>query len=174
MAKPSEKRRSGGPKALAVSLSDVTRKALRHRSLAERGLIVDWASIVGAETAALCHPVKLSFTRRDRRMDGLLALRVRPGQATRLQHMEPLLLERINGYFGYRAVARLRLQQGPLPEAGGGAGGGGAAEAQGAPTGGDGTVPGLDPDSSLDPASILDPALGAALARLGRALKKET
>ncbi len=172
MAKPSEKRRSGGPKALAVSLSAVTRKALRHRSLAERGLIVDWASIVGAETAALCHPVKLSFTRRDRRMDGLLALRVRPGQATRLQHMEPLLLERINGYFGYRAVARLRLQQGPLPEAGGGdrTGGGGDGEAPGAATGGveDETIPGLDPASSLDP------ALGAALARLGRALKEET
>ncbi len=170
MAKPSEKRRSGGPKALAVSLSDVTRKALRHRSLAERGLIVDWTSIVGAETAALCHPVKLSFTRRDRRMDGLLALRVRPGQATRLQHMEPLLLERINGYFGYHAVARLRLQQGPLPEAGGGptSAGGGAAEARGAPSGGDGTVPGLDRAPSLDP------ALGAALARLGRALKEET
>ena len=174
MANPSEKRRSGGPKALAVSLSDVTRKALRHRSLAERGLIVDWTSIVGAETAALCHPVKLSFTRRDRRMDGLLALRVRPGQATRLQHMEPLLLERINGYFGYRAVARLRLQQGPLPEAGDGrtgdgrTGGNEAVAAQGAPIGGDGTVPGLDPASSIDP------ALGAALARLGRALKKET
>ncbi len=170
MVKPSEKRRSGGPKALAVSLSEVTRKALRHRSLAERGLIVDWTSIVGAETAALCHPVKLSFTRRDRRMDGLLALRVRPGQATRLQHMEPLLLERINGYFGYRAVARLRLQQGPLPEAGGGptSAGGGAAEARGAPSGGDGTVPGLGPAPSLDP------ALGAALARLGRALKEET
>ena len=106
MAKPSEKRRSGGPKALAVSLSDVTRKALRHRSLAERGLIVDWAIICGAETAALCHPAKLSFSRRDRRMDGLLALRVRAGQATRLQHMEPLLLERINGYFGYRAVEK--------------------------------------------------------------------
>ncbi len=170
MAKPSEKRRSGGPKALAVSLSEVTRKALRHRSLAERGLIVDWASIVGAETAALCHPVKLSFTRRDRRMDGVLALRVRPGQATRLLHMEPLLLERINGYFGYRAVARLRLQQGPLPEAGGGRASARTKEARDAPagastdapTGGDVTVPGLDP------------ALGAALARLGRALKEET
>ena len=81
--KPFEARRSGGPRALAVSLSQVTRKALQNRSLAERSLIVDWPEVVGPETAAICHPVKLSFARRDRRMDGTLALRVRSGQATR-------------------------------------------------------------------------------------------
>ena len=34
--------------------------------------------------------------------------------ALELQHSEPQLLERINGYFGYPAVARLRLIQAPL------------------------------------------------------------
>jgi hypothetical protein len=31
-----------------------------------------------------------------------------------LQHQSPHLLERINGYFGYRAVARLQIVQGTL------------------------------------------------------------
>ena len=36
--------------------------------------------------------------------------------ATELLHLEPLLIERINGYFGFKAVARLKITQGPLPD----------------------------------------------------------
>jgi hypothetical protein len=35
--------------------------------------------------------------------------------ALELQHLEPQVLERINGYFGYRAVGRLKIYQGPVP-----------------------------------------------------------
>src|SRR3546814_3159567 len=38
---------------------------------------------------------------------------------TLFRSLEPLVLERINSFFGYRAVARLVLQQGPLPTLGG-------------------------------------------------------
>ena len=154
------RRIAGRPQALAVSLAKVTETALSGRPLAERGLIVDWASIVGEDIAGLCHPVKLSFDRRARRMDGTLALRVRPGQATRVQHLEPVLLERINGYFGYRAIARVRLQPGPAAETGG---------ERGAPTGG--APAGGEADDRVDEA-IDDPGLRAALARLGRAIKE--
>jgi len=37
--------------------------------------------------------------------------------ATELMHLAPLLIERINGYFGFCAVARLKINQGPLPKA---------------------------------------------------------
>jgi hypothetical protein len=32
------------------------------------------------------------------------------------RHLEPIIIERINGFFGYRAVARLAIRQGPLPQ----------------------------------------------------------
>jgi hypothetical protein len=35
-----------------------------------------------------------------------------------VQHREPVLVERINAFFGYRAVARLALKQGPPARAG--------------------------------------------------------
>ena len=35
--------------------------------------------------------------------------------AIELQHLEPVVIERINGYFGYRAVERLSMVRGPLP-----------------------------------------------------------
>jgi hypothetical protein len=61
-------------------------------------------------------PEKLSFPRGERR-DGTLHLRVAPGLGLEVQHREPVLIERINAFFGYRAVARLALKQGPPPTA---------------------------------------------------------
>ncbi len=151
-------RRGGGPQALALSLSKVARRALAYRNLAERSLILDWPSIAGSDIACLCVPRGLRFQHRDRRLDGTLVLGVRAGQATRIQHLEPQLIARINGYLGYRAVARLRLQHGAPPAQGAGR----AQEARHPPqtaTTGGGT------------AALPDPALRAALERLGRALK---
>jgi hypothetical protein len=107
-------RRRGGMRALAATLPAVTRRALKRRGFAEGGLIVEWASIVGAAIAARCLPKKLSLARPGGRQEGTLVVRVEPAFAVELQHLEPLLVERINGHFGYRAIARLILHQGPL------------------------------------------------------------
>ncbi len=45
----------------------------------------------------------------------VLHLRVAPGFGPEVQHLEPLIVERINSYYGFRAVGRLKLVQGPLP-----------------------------------------------------------
>lgn len=156
---PAEPPRGGGPKALADCLRKVTRRALGQRSLAEQSLILDWPSIAGSDVARVCTPQGLSFQCRDRRLDGTLTLRVTSGEATRLQHLEPQLIERINGYLGYRAVARLRLLHGGTPAAGGRDG---FSEAPA-------DAPGRDQARIGE--TISDPALKAALARLGRAVK---
>jgi hypothetical protein len=111
-------RRRKAMHALAGSVERVTKQALGRRALAEAGLIADWPSIVGADVARVCLPRRLSFPHAKTRREGTLVLRVAPGEATRLAHQEPVLVERVNGYFGYQAVARLRLEQGPLPERG--------------------------------------------------------
>ena len=46
----------------------------------------------------------------------VLHIRVDGGAAVELQHKTPIVLERINAFYGYRAVDRLKLVQGPLPE----------------------------------------------------------
>jgi hypothetical protein len=109
-----DRRHVGGPRPLAASVQPVAVKALGRRSLAERGLISEWPDIVGVEVARHCLPRKLAFPRRDSRRDGVLTLRVEPGWALELQHLAPQLIERVNGYFGYPAVAQLRFQQGPV------------------------------------------------------------
>jgi hypothetical protein len=43
-----------------------------------------------------------------------LRVRVAPGWAPEFQHFEPLIIDRINSFFGYRAIAKLQLIQAPI------------------------------------------------------------
>jgi len=109
-----ESDRTNAMLSLAVTLPKVTRRTLGRHGLAEGGLVTDWAAVVGATIAERSLPLQLSFTGGERR-EGTLHVRVSGALALELQHLEPQVLERINGYFGYRAVARLRIHQGPVP-----------------------------------------------------------
>lgn len=102
---------------ISATLPRLTKRLTGKRGFAEAGLVDDWVGIVGADLAAQCLPVKLRFPRQGVRNDGTLILRVDPAFALEIQHQEQQLLERINSHFGYRAVAKLSLQQGPLPKA---------------------------------------------------------
>ena len=154
-----QKRRSRGLRALAESLPKVTKPLFGRQGLDAGGLLHDWPDIVGGELAALCQPRRLSFPRRDRRSDGTLTLRVAPGHAAVLQHLEGPIRERVNGYLGYAAVARLRLQQGPL--------GLGKRRAKPLPTR---LSPAQEADLAAKTDSIADEALRQALTRLGRSV----
>ena len=104
--------RRGFMRAIAADVARIAAPALGKRGLAEGQLVARWADVIGAELASGTSPERLSFARGDRR-EGTLQLRVAPGLALELQHREPQLIERINGFFGYRAVARLRFVQAP-------------------------------------------------------------
>lgn len=108
-------RSGGGPRSLGSLVPKLVGAAMGKRGFAEAGLASDWPAIVGGEIAAHCLPERLDFPRGER-MDGTLHLRVEGAWALTLQHLEPQLIERINGSLGYRAVGRLKLHQGPLPE----------------------------------------------------------
>jgi hypothetical protein len=147
--------RRGWMRAVAEEVGRIAAPALGKRGLAEGQLVTRWAEIIGPELAERTAPERLAFARRDRR-DGTLHLRVASSVALEVQHREPQLIERINGFFGYRAVARLRLVQAPP----------GPRRAPPPP------APPLAPadEEALDRrlAAIEDPALKAALKRLGQ------
>ena len=82
--------------------------------------------------------------------------RVDGPRAIELQHRSDQILERLNVYFGYRAIAQLRFLQAPHL-----AGEAGAVAA----------VPASVPDEASIPAAISDSSLRQALARLGASLR---
>jgi len=106
--------RSWRTQSLGSLLPKVARPVLGRHGLAAGGIVADWPAIVGAQLAECCLPMRLVFPPGER-ADGTLYLRVQGSLALELQHLEPVVLERINSYFGYRAVIRLKIQQGPVP-----------------------------------------------------------
>jgi hypothetical protein len=154
-------RRRFGPVALAATLPQIAKATLSKHGFDAADVITRWPDIVGPELAAHTAPRKLTFPK-GVNAGGTLHVQVAGAAATELQHTEPQVIERINTYFGYRAVARLRLVQGPLPE-----------PARPAPD--RAPPPPLDAaeQRALDKsvAGIEDEGLRSALAGLGRAVK---
>jgi hypothetical protein len=105
-------RRNKSLRAVAVEADRITGPIRKKRGLAEAALISDWPDIIGAALAAESLPLRIS--RGADGTGGTLHIRVSGALALELQHMQPQVIERINGYFGYQAIARIALQQGPI------------------------------------------------------------
>ena len=102
-----------GPRGIAATLPKITRAVFKRQGFTKSDVLTNWKSIVGGELATRCCPEKLTWPGRG--TDGAtLRVRVASGWAPKMQHLEPTLNERINTYFGYRAVARLKLVQGKV------------------------------------------------------------
>ena len=134
--------------------------SFRKQGFASSELVVRWETIVGSEVASHAEPLKIQWPRRpegEAPQPGTLVLRVDGPAAIEIQHMSRVILERVNRYFGFAAIAKIAIRQAPL------------------------RPPPVRPDRSLDPQAVeriagtlpdsADPALKDALARLGAAIK---
>lgn len=100
-----------GPHRLGRHVTTIAGKALGKHGMAFGALLADWSSIMGPRLAEQTSPLKLVFPR-GKRDEATLHLRVSGPAALLLQHEEPQVLERINAFFGWRAVTRLKLVHG--------------------------------------------------------------
>jgi len=110
---PHEKR-SWRPRPAGAALATVTKAAFRKRGFTRREILTQWPAIVGELMARYSCPERLQFGR-DRNEGATPVVRAGSGFATELQHLHPIVLDRINTFFGYQAVARITIIQGPLP-----------------------------------------------------------
>ena len=102
---PSIQRR--GLRSLAATLPPITSPIFKTRGFAEAGILTDWPAIVGEMLGRRTAPERIAFPRGDRR-GGTLHVTCESAFAPELQHLAPQVIERINGYFGYPAVAQLK------------------------------------------------------------------
>jgi hypothetical protein len=105
----------------ARPLADILRKPLNEafakQGFASTELIMRWAEIVGAEIAAHSEPEKIRWPRQvadDAPEPATLLLRVEGPTAIEIQHLSGVILERVNRFFGWQAVAQIALRQAPL------------------------------------------------------------
>jgi hypothetical protein len=156
--------RLGPPSAkpLSLLLSDVFSDAYAKQGFAARELVTRWTEIAGIEFAAHCEPLKMQWPRPvegQPQEPATLVLRVEGPMALEIQHASDVILQRVNRFFGWSAVGRLALRQGPLSR-------------KSHPA-----TPAA-PDArkvaqiAQTLASVEDEALRAALARLGASIKR--
>ncbi len=108
--------RRGGMHTLGMLVPKAASPILRKRGFAQAAIVARWAEIVGPELAKQSLPEKLSFPRESSAGGATLHVRAAGAMALELQHLSSIVLERVNGFFGYQAVEKLTLVQAPLPK----------------------------------------------------------
>lgn len=113
---PVRRRDGGGLKPAADLVPAILAPVFRRRGFAQHAVVARWAEVVGPMLAAQCRPERLQWPRDEAAAGAgaVLHLVVAPGWATEVQHLTPQVIERVNRFFGWAAVASLRLRQAPL------------------------------------------------------------
>jgi hypothetical protein len=90
--------------------------AFKRFGFVQSSVVSRWPEIVGTKYAAVSAPESIRFPN-GKRSDGTLTLTVARAHAPMMQHLEPVIIERVNRFFGYTAVVRLTLRQGDIARA---------------------------------------------------------
>lgn len=114
-AKDAGRPRGGPARAVADLLPQVGGAAFRRYGFVQSGIVTRWADIVGPRYAEVSSPESIRFPV-GKKADGVLTVTVRGAHAAMMQHIAPEIVERVNRFFGYAAVARLALKQGRIAE----------------------------------------------------------
>lgn len=112
------------PTPLADLIGACLGPALRAQGFASADVIAAWPEIAGERLAAFCQPIRMEWRRRGAAMErsarpepATLVVRVESAFALEVQHLAPLVMERINTHYGWRCVGRIVLKQGPVRRA---------------------------------------------------------
>ncbi len=108
------KRTFEGPARLTKEIRTIAQKVLGTRGFAGLDIIESWIDIVGEHIANGIRPEKLTFEK-DSRTNGTLHVKSAGGAyAVLFEHQKPLIIEKINTFFGYPAVSKIHIMQGKL------------------------------------------------------------
>lgn len=105
--------RIGAPRRIADLMPDIGRAAFRKFGFVQSSVVTRWAEIVGAHYAAISMPESIRFPV-GQKAGGTLQLTVMSGHAPMVQHVLPDIIERVNRFFGYAAVAKVAMRQGEV------------------------------------------------------------
>jgi hypothetical protein len=108
-----ERPRGGPAKPIADLMPQIGRAAFRRFGFVQSSVVTRWPEIVGERHAQVCMPESIRFPIGEK-SDGILQLVVLPAHAPLIQHVIPESVERVNRFFGYKAVARVKLRQGAV------------------------------------------------------------
>ena len=102
-------------KTIGTNVTKIVKPLISKRGFGNSEIINNWVNIVGDKLAQNITPQKISYNNNSN-VEGVLLLRVNSSSvALELQYIEKQIVNKINTYFGFNAVGRIKIIQGPIP-----------------------------------------------------------
>jgi hypothetical protein len=106
--------RSCRPRSAGELVGAAGDPSFRRFGFVQGSIVSRWAEIVGERYAKVSSPESIRFPA-GKKAGGVLTLMVDGAHAPLIQHLTPMIVERVNRFFGYPAINRIVFRQGKLP-----------------------------------------------------------
>ncbi|MEN3972187.1 DciA family protein [Sphingomicrobium sp. XHP0235] len=110
-SRPEDHKRVGGVRRAGDLVAPIAGQAFKRFGFVQSAVVERWEEIVGEKYAALSCPESIRFPSGAKR-GGTLTLKVEGAQAPLFQHLAPMILDRVNDFFGAGAVTKVVFKQG--------------------------------------------------------------
>jgi hypothetical protein len=108
---PQEAPRQGRARAAGDLALGIGGLAFKRFGFVQGAVVSRWTEIVGERYAKVSTPESIRFPA-GKKSGGTLTLGVDGAHAPLLQHLAPMIMERVNLFFGYEAVVKVAFRQG--------------------------------------------------------------
>ncbi|HEV8408347.1 MAG TPA: DciA family protein, partial [Sphingomicrobium sp.] len=106
--------RSCRPRAAGELVGLAGDPSFRRFGFVQGSIVSRWSEIVGDRYAKVSSPESIRFPS-GRKAGGVLTLLVDGAHAPLIQHLTPMIIERVNRFFGHAAINRIVFKQGKPP-----------------------------------------------------------
>ena len=108
--------RRGRARSCGELVGDIAGTSFKRFGFVQGAVVSRWPEIVGDRYAEVSTPESIRFPQ-GKKAGGTLTLAVEGAHAPLMQHLGPLIIERVNRFFGYEAVSKLVFRQGRVANA---------------------------------------------------------
>jgi len=106
--------RSCRPRAAGDLLGGIGGQSFKRFGFVQSSIVSRWPEIVGQRYARASCPESIKVPA-GKKAGGVLTLMVDGAHAPLIQHLTPMIVERVNRFFGYSAINRIVFRQGKPP-----------------------------------------------------------
>ena len=107
----SQPERNCRPRSAGDLVGAIGDPSFRRFGFVQSAIVSRWAEIVGERYAKASSPESIRFPT-GKKAGGVLTLLVDGAHAPLIQHLTPMIVERVNRFFGYAAIDRIVFKQG--------------------------------------------------------------
>ena len=108
--------RRGHARSAGDLVGDIGGMTFKKFGFVQASVVSRWKEIVGDRYGQVSLPESIRFPA-GKKSGGTLTLLVEGAHAPLIQHLGPMIIERVNRFFGYEAINKVAFRQGKLPGA---------------------------------------------------------